>query len=39
MGEFQMFFTIEKFQKRVEELERRRYFGLQSIESFTTMPG
>ena len=39
MGELQMFFTIEKFQKRVEELERRRYFGLQSIESFTAMPG
>ena len=39
MGELQIFFTIEKFQKRVEELERRRYFGLQSIESFTAMPG
>ena len=34
-----MFFTIKKFQRRVEELSRRRYLGLQSIAPFAAMPG
>lgn len=34
-----MFFTIEKFEKRVEELEHRRYFGMRSIAPFAAMPG
>lgn len=34
-----MFFSIEKFQKRVEELGRRRYFGQQCIAPFTAMKG
>lgn len=34
-----MFFTIEKFEKRVEELEHRRYFGMRNIAPFAAMPG
>lgn len=34
-----MFFTIEKFQRRVEELERRRYLGQISIAPFLATPG
>lgn len=34
-----MFFTIEKFQKRVEELGQRRYFGWKAITPFTAAPG
>lgn len=34
-----MFFTIEKFKRRVEELEQRRYFGKQSIAPFVSMEG
>ena len=34
-----MFFTIEKFQRRVEELGQRRYFGQQCIAPFTAAPG
>lgn len=34
-----MFFTIEKFQRRTEELGKRRYFGHQTIAPFTAMPG
>ena len=34
-----MFFTIEKFEKRVEELEHRRYFGMRGIAPFAAMPG
>lgn len=34
-----MFFTIEKFEKRVEELKHRRYFGMRSIAPFAAMPG
>lgn len=34
-----MFFTLEKFQKRVEELKERRYFGHRCIAPFTSMEG
>lgn len=34
-----MFFTLEKFQKRVAELGQRRYFAKQSIAPFTIMEG
>lgn len=34
-----MFFTLEKFQKRVDELKIRRYFGYQPVAPFTSMPG
>ena len=34
-----MFFSVEKLNRRVEELARRRYFGMQPIESFTAMQG
>lgn len=34
-----MFFTVEKFQRRVEELGRRRYFGHQCIAPFVGMSG
>lgn len=34
-----MFFTIEKFQRRVEELEGRRYSGRQCIAPFVSMEG
>lgn len=34
-----MFFTMEKFQKRVEELGARRYYSRQCIAPFTAMPG
>ncbi|NCC43168.1 MAG: alpha-mannosidase [Clostridia bacterium] len=34
-----MFFTIEKFQRRVEELGKRRYFGNHCIAPFTSMEG
>lgn len=34
-----MFFTVEKFQRRVEELGRRRYFGLQCVAPFFVVPG
>lgn len=34
-----MFFTIEKFQRRVAELEERRYFGRKCIAPFECMPG
>lgn len=34
-----MFFTIEKFQRRVEELGARRYFGKQCIAPFASMEG
>ena len=34
-----MFFTIEKFERRIEELKQRRYFGHQTITPFTAMPG
>ena len=34
-----MFLTLDKFQKRVEELGRRRYFGNVSIAPFTSMEG
>lgn len=34
-----MFFTLEKFQRRVEELKERRYFGYQKIAPFVSMPG
>ncbi len=34
-----MFFTIDKFRRRVEELEGRRYFGNVSIAPFTSMEG
>lgn len=34
-----MFFTIEKFKRRVKELEQRRYFGMQSITPFVSMKG
>ena len=34
-----MFFTIDKFQRRVEELGERRYFGNQCIAPFTSMEG
>lgn len=34
-----MFFTIEKFQKRVQELGKRRYFGNQCIAPFFSMEG
>lgn len=34
-----MFFTIEKFRRRTEELKQRRYFGHQTIAPFTAMPG
>lgn len=33
-----MFFTIEKFQKRVEELGIKRYVGCRSIAPFISMP-
>lgn len=34
-----MFFTIDKFRRRVEELKDRRYFGHQCIAPFTSMEG
>ncbi len=34
-----MFFTLEKLQKRMEELKSRRYFGHQTIAPFTAMDG
>ena len=34
-----MFFTLEKFQKRVEELKEKRYFGHQCIAPFVSMEG
>lgn len=34
-----VFFTIDKFQRRVEELGQRRYFGNQCIAPFTSMEG
>ena len=34
-----MFFHVEKFQKRVEELKERRYLGNQCIAPFTSMEG
>lgn len=34
-----MFFTLEKLQKRTEELKSRRYFGHQTIAPFTAMDG
>lgn len=34
-----MFFTVEKFRRRVEELGRRRYFGLTCVAPFTAVPG
>lgn len=34
-----MFFTLEKFQKRVEELKERRYFGYKKAAPFISMPG
>lgn len=34
-----MFFTVEKFERRVEELEGRRYFGRQCIAPFVSMAG
>ena len=34
-----MFFFFFKFEKRVEELEHRRYFGMRSIAPFAAMPG
>ena len=34
-----VFFTIDKFQRRVEELGERRYFGNQCIAPFTSMEG
>mgnify|MGYP000814305447 CR=1 FL=1 len=33
-----MFFTIEKFQKRVEELKARRYLQCRCIAPFVSMP-
>ncbi len=38
-GERIVFFTIDKFQRRVEELDQRRYFGNQCIAPFTSMEG
>ncbi|MBS6196195.1 MAG: alpha-mannosidase [Clostridiales bacterium] len=34
-----MFFTIDKFKRRVEELGQRRYFGHQCIAPFVSMEG
>ncbi|MGN1267427.1 MAG: alpha-mannosidase [Dorea sp.] len=34
-----MFFALEKFQKRVDELKSRRYFGYQVIAPFIAMEG
>lgn len=34
-----MFFTLEKFERRVQELAQRRYLGLTSIAPLTAMPG
>lgn len=34
-----MFFTIEKLKQRTLELQKRRYFGHQTIAPFKTMPG
>lgn len=34
-----MFFTVEKFKRRTEELEKRRFFGHTSIAPFVCMPG
>lgn len=34
-----MFFTLEKLQRRTEELKTRRYFGHRSIAPFTAMDG
>ncbi|MBS6196196.1 MAG: alpha-mannosidase [Clostridiales bacterium] len=34
-----MFFEIDKFKRRVEELGRKRYFGHQCIAPFTSMEG
>lgn len=34
-----MFFTLEKFNRRTEELEHRRYFGHVCIAPFVSMPG
>ena len=34
-----MYFTLEKLQKRTEELKGRRYFGHQVIAPFTVMEG
>ena len=34
-----MFFTLEKFEKRVDELKIRRYFGYQPVAPFISMPG
>lgn len=34
-----MFFTVEKFERRVEELGRRRYFGLMCVVPFAAVPG
>lgn len=34
-----MFLTLDKFQRRVEELAERRYFGKQCIAPFTAMEG
>jgi len=33
------FFSVEKLRRRVEELEHRRYFGMEPITPFTAMPG
>lgn len=32
-------FTVEKFERRVEELGRRRYFGLMCVAPFAAVPG
>ena len=34
-----MFFALEKFQKRVDELKERRYFGYQPVTPFISMQG
>lgn len=34
-----MFFTLEKFQRRVEELKERRYFNLHPVAPFSAMEG
>ena len=31
--------TLQKFQRRVEELSKRRYFGNRTIAPFVSMPG
>ena len=34
-----MFFTIEKFERRVKELEKRRYLGQECIAPFASLEG